>query len=324
MSRIISFIIPCYNGSYVIRKCLNSIQNQIIPVNYEIEIIVVDNNSKDDSIAIIQGEFPKVTLVTETEQGRSQARNKGVKVSRGEYLAFIDVDVELPDDWLSKILQSSRLNSRWGIITSVIKKEQMMESWFETYRVRAHTAVNSLATINRFVPYVNTAAIMTRKSVYNQVNGFDDCFDYFEDLDFGRKVALKGYSLIASDALVSCYFGLDWKATYFHRCFKMGFMSYRYLYKWNNWKKNKCFYQALMYYLTSIAYVWKNFIRLDYTLFQTFCFLCNMTGVIYSRLVDVGHIIRVKLSKGSWIRIYAHDKIQFVDIYDGEVKMIKR
>ncbi len=322
--KLISFIIPCFNGGYVIEKCLSSILNLDIPDGYSIEVIVVDNNSIDKSKDIVLEKFPEVKLVTELKQGRSEARNRGVVESRGDLLAFIDVDVEVDCKWLDKILKSTSLTPRWGIATSIIRKAKMRESWFENFRVRSHQTVNSLSALNIFVPYVNSAAILVKKVAYVDVAGFDNCFNYFEDLDFGRMIALKNYTLISSDAEVSCYFGLDWKISYFTRCFKMGFMSFRYFYKWTDWSEDKCFVQALKYYGTSVLFVWRNFLRIDYTLFQTFCLFLNMLGVCTSRMTPINNIPRIKLSRNSWVKIYSLKKVQFVNIATGDVQIIKR
>jgi glycosyltransferase involved in cell wall biosynthesis len=84
--------------------CLNSILNQI-KEDHTIEIIVIDNNSNDKTkeyICNIRSSY--INYYLETKQGLSHARNKGIKVSKGEFLAFVDDDAVIDDKWLISLL----------------------------------------------------------------------------------------------------------------------------------------------------------------------------------------------------------------------------
>ena len=88
----ISIIVPVYNREKYIEKCLRS----LIVQSYEkIEIIVVDNNSKDDSVAIIKKlskEDTRIKLYGCKKQGVSAARNYGLAKATGDYVTFVDSD----------------------------------------------------------------------------------------------------------------------------------------------------------------------------------------------------------------------------------------
>ena len=91
----ISVIIPVFNGEKYLHGCLYSIANQTID---DIEIIVVDNCSTDSSRQIIEdfinkwSHKRKIIFLTENRQGNSYARNTGISVATGEYIAFADQD----------------------------------------------------------------------------------------------------------------------------------------------------------------------------------------------------------------------------------------
>ena len=92
----ISVIIPFYNAEKYFKKCLNSILNQTLN---EIEILCINDGSVDNSINILQ-KFSltdkRIKIVTQKNKGPASARNLGIYLSRGEYLAFMDADDYYP------------------------------------------------------------------------------------------------------------------------------------------------------------------------------------------------------------------------------------
>jgi len=101
---LISVIIPVFNDPEGISQTLESVCNQTYD---DYEVIVVDNNSTDHTKSVIEGyitDNSKIRMVEETEiQSSYAARNKGIKASKGEILAFVDSDMIVPHDWLQTI-----------------------------------------------------------------------------------------------------------------------------------------------------------------------------------------------------------------------------
>lgn len=96
----ISVIIPAYNVEKYIQKCIHSVLKSS---KSEIEVIVVDDNSSDDTLNKLREiEDSRLSIIAlETQGGVSRARNKGIEIASGKYLAFIDAD-----DWIdSQMLQ---------------------------------------------------------------------------------------------------------------------------------------------------------------------------------------------------------------------------
>lgn len=108
----ISIIIPVYNSEKYIRRCLNSILNQTFQ---DFEIILIDDNSKDNSLKIIS-EIEKIhkdkikILKNAKNVGAGASRNKGLKIASGEYITFIDKELEEQLNFLSIVncLQRTR------------------------------------------------------------------------------------------------------------------------------------------------------------------------------------------------------------------------
>lgn len=87
----VSVIIPVYNVENYIKECVESVINQTLK---EIEIIIVNDGTKDNSIKKIEKYLSdsRVILINKENGGVSSARNAGLKIARGEYISFIDSD----------------------------------------------------------------------------------------------------------------------------------------------------------------------------------------------------------------------------------------
>ncbi len=102
----VSIVVPLYNKENEIRRCLNSLIEQFVS---NIEIIVVDDGSKDGSADVVReytDNDPRVHLIVQKNQGPGAARNTGVKASRGKYIGFVDCD-----DFVDKNMYKHMMNA---------------------------------------------------------------------------------------------------------------------------------------------------------------------------------------------------------------------
>jgi glycosyltransferase involved in cell wall biosynthesis len=103
----VSVIVCTYNRSQSLALTLESLVRQGVPESIPWEILVVDNNSKDDTRSVVealQGDFPgKIRYIFEPKQGLSNARNTGIRESRAEIVAFIDDDETADAAWLQNL-----------------------------------------------------------------------------------------------------------------------------------------------------------------------------------------------------------------------------
>lgn len=95
----VSVIVPVYNDEKRIEKCIKSLLNQNYPKN-RLEIIIINNNSNDKTVEIIE-KYPVRLLHENDVQSSYAARNKGIKNSKGEILAFTDSDCIADKNWLT-------------------------------------------------------------------------------------------------------------------------------------------------------------------------------------------------------------------------------
>ena len=96
-------VVPTYNRSHLLRRTIQSLLAAPIPAYLQVTIIVVDNNSKDDTAQAV-AEFGKpvdrsLVYVRELQQGSSHSRNAGIAAGRSELIGFIDDDEEIEENW---------------------------------------------------------------------------------------------------------------------------------------------------------------------------------------------------------------------------------
>ena len=101
--KLISFVVPCYNSEAYMEKCINS----LIPGGDDVEIIIINDGSKDRTGEIADrfaSKYPSLIKVIHQENaGVSVARNHGIEVSEGEYLVFVDGDDYVLENHLSEL-----------------------------------------------------------------------------------------------------------------------------------------------------------------------------------------------------------------------------
>src|SRR6266511_1012520 len=95
---LVSVIMPTFNRADTIRRAIRSVQAQTFT---DWELIVVDDGSTDNTVALIEGCDPRLKLIRQENQGTAVARNAGLSASAGSYIAFLDSD----DEWLPHHLE---------------------------------------------------------------------------------------------------------------------------------------------------------------------------------------------------------------------------
>lgn len=250
MTPFLSFIIPVFNGESTIKQCLKSIETINYPKN-KIEIIVVDNNSTDSTVQILN-QF-KIILVKEIKQGRSYARNKGASIAQGELLAFIDSDCVLDKNWAKELIQSFQFPfigaAQGAIVPSGVTKNSLDQ--FRYRRVRNYTKGSFIVLdiLASNFPAINSAAFMIRKKVFDQINGFDPQMLRHEDADIAKRVFIQGFGL-ASEIKAKAYVywhGGTWKS-YIERSWDMGKSLSLYQLKWSS-SRWVTLFQFWIYYI---------------------------------------------------------------------------
>ena len=198
----VSIIVPIYNASKTIKRCINSI---IYQTYYNIEIVLVNDGSSDDSVFICESfsqNDKRVKVINQKNSGVSTARNTGIENSTGEWLMFVD-----SDDWLEKDTVASMLD--------LIKKQKAsygVYSFLNHYSTTTQQLCvdNSCYTptdlISRFQVVKNIEAIICsvcnkiypRKIIMDNNIRFDKEIKFGEDFIFNSEILLYAKKIVTS------------------------------------------------------------------------------------------------------------------------------
>jgi len=198
----LSIIILNYNVRYFLELCLKSVHEAI--KNVDAEIIVVDNNSSDNSCDMVKELFPDVKLISNPKNfGFSKGNNIGVAQAKGEYVCFLNPDTVVPEDAFEKLLTFSELKNKLGIMSCRLidgygrflpeSKRNIPLPFIAIKKMlglsRSYYASNIDERETARVSILVGAFMLMHKAIYNKVEGFDeDYFMYGEDIDLSYKV----------------------------------------------------------------------------------------------------------------------------------------
>src|SRR5690348_10945792 len=101
----VSIIILNYNGGEHLIHCIESINKTEY---HKYEIILIDNNSSDDSHIICKQKFPQIILIQNKKNLGMSARNTGIETAKGNYIVLLDFDTQVKSDWLKFFVDSYR------------------------------------------------------------------------------------------------------------------------------------------------------------------------------------------------------------------------
>jgi len=184
----VSVIVPVYNGERTIESCIKS----LLSLDYhpsKLEIIIVDNNSRDNTYKIIQ-KYPVICLIEDKIQSSYAARNTGINRSRGEIIAFTDSDCIADKDWIIKAVECFE-DKGVGCVAGRIEGYSP-SNYIEEYLKRHGYLCQDTSTLKHwFLPYAQTANAIYRKEVLNEIGFFEDRWVSAGDTDLTWRMLQK-------------------------------------------------------------------------------------------------------------------------------------
>lgn len=198
----LSVVIPCYNAAETIGIQLNALANQSWTEPWE--IIVVNNRSTDNSMKIVKEFRRRLPNLHITEasirQGAPHAINVGVRLARGETLAFCDADDEVDEGWLAAMGEAL---SKYDFVACRVDTEKLSPGWvIDSLGLRFQSEGLSKIWYPPYLTHAGGGTIGVKRALYQAVGGFDEFFPYCYETDFCFKLQLAGVELhFAPDAL---------------------------------------------------------------------------------------------------------------------------
>ena len=211
----LSVIIVNWNVRDLLDPCLASIYAADLPPG-SFEIIVVDSDSQDDSVAMIREKYPEVRLLEQSENlGFTRGNNIGLAQAKGDFLLLLNPDTEVQPNALSIMLEyllahpvvgivgPHTLNSDGSHQSTRRRFPTLLTGVFESswLAVAAPAKVECdyrlLDTDNEniiMVDWVQGSALMLRRDVYSDIGALDEAFEmYYEELDYCRRAKTAGW-----------------------------------------------------------------------------------------------------------------------------------
>lgn len=197
----ISVVVPMYNSEKTIIRALNSIKNQSYKGSYQ--IIVVNDGSKDDSYAMVNDYLFKnpelnIKLIDQVNGGVSKARNVGLKLSDGDFIAFLDSDDEWLPDKIEKQLLIFEKNPDIDVLATN-RNNEYFESFFGKKFSKLTNISSRLLLLKNFL---SPPTVMMRKKVITDVGYFDEEQKYAEEGNYWIRVCDQKKCCLLNESLV--------------------------------------------------------------------------------------------------------------------------
>lgn len=203
----ISFITICYNGFKDTCELIESLQDKVHSVSYE--IIVVDNASREDEASRIRQLYPSVTAIrSDDNHGFSGGNNVGIRAAKGKYLFFINNDTYIESDHIDRLIERLESRPEIGGVSPKIRfafppRHIQFAGFTPLSRITLRNNMegfdcpdNGTFDTPHPTPYLHGAAMMIKREVIKKAGMMPEIFFlYYEELDWSTSMTRAGYEL---------------------------------------------------------------------------------------------------------------------------------
>lgn len=204
MEELVSVIIPVHNRPVLVKRALSSVVNQSFK---NLELIVVDDGSTDSTPLEVEKSYPDVKLIKTLHRGVSAARNAGIKVSSGEYVAFLDSDDAWEKDKLKHQVDylKTHENTMW-----VHTDERWIRNGEEVSKPLRYKKCGGDVFFNLLeLTMIGASTVMVRADFFKEAGLFDEEMVVCEDNDLWLRMALLSPAGYIDAKLAGKYAGHD-------------------------------------------------------------------------------------------------------------------
>jgi len=201
----LSIVIVSFNNREYLRGCLNSIyENTGQTLKYE--IFVVDNNSQDQTLKMLQENYPEVRTLDNTENlGFAKANNQALRLTSGRYLLLLNSDTFVLGHSLEKMVEYMDRHKEAGALSPKLLNAdgQTTQTQGSFWSKRKWETLSA-----RKVRFISGAAFLIRQETYKNVGGLDENFFFYnEDLDWCKRILKNGWEIHYFPAAAIIHYG---------------------------------------------------------------------------------------------------------------------
>jgi cellulose synthase/poly-beta-1,6-N-acetylglucosamine synthase-like glycosyltransferase len=198
----LSFVIPAYNEEKVIGKCLESVLKEISLYDYDIDVVVVNNNSSDRTKEIAQS-YLGVRVVDEPKKGLVFARKCGMDHTTSELIANIDSDVVVPKGWLKTVMLKFQSDNNLVALSGpyiyfdLSKFQRVLVRVFYYFGYIMYLFNSKVLKISGMLQGGN---FIVRRDAMKKIGGYDTSITFYgEDTDIAKRIFAVGKVLWTFD-----------------------------------------------------------------------------------------------------------------------------
>ncbi len=200
----VTVIVPVWNGERTIQLLLESLQK----LDYDrtrIEVIIVDGNSTDKTQEIVR-RYP-VKLIVERNKGLNRARNKGIKSSNGEIIAFTDSDCIVSSNWVANIVQNFK-DPKVGCVggSAIALDSDFVSQYADNSVVRLMPIFTKRKELEKVKPFFRHPAgcnMAFRRKAAEEVGYFDENIQFgFDEVEFVDRICRANYKMVLDPEVV--------------------------------------------------------------------------------------------------------------------------
>ena len=202
---LVSVIIINYNGFGDLEELFDSLSN----LTYKnVELIIVDNNSQDNSVDFIRKNYPIVKIIElKKNYGFAKGNNLGMPFTKGKYIVLLNMDTVVDKNWLTELVKVAEQSNNIGIVgsknyyyhdkTEIFYAIGTCDKYGNTGNIGNKKRDNVLFDTQMNCFFVCGAALMIKRELYEKINLFDpNYFAYFEDVDLCWRAIISGYDVV--------------------------------------------------------------------------------------------------------------------------------
>jgi glycosyltransferase involved in cell wall biosynthesis len=268
---LVSVIIPTYNSGRFMAKCLESLRGQAWK---KMEVIVVDDGSTDTTFEI--AEKYKCDLIRNPRRGRAEAKNEGMRRSSGEYLLFVDSDMELARNVIGECVERAVEDQDIGGV--VIPERSVGSSfWVKARDFERGFYSGSIVESARFFP----------AELVKEVGGFEEGLIFFEESTLPYKILRETHRVFPRIKSVILHHEEDFSlATWLRKKFHYGKTVHLYASKYGDYSimQMSIWSRYALFLKNWRSFLSKPKLALGVTLLKSLEYFATTSGLVYSKL----------------------------------------